>query len=272
MTDLDATLKITVDGTKLYTLAYAPADGSTIDILPDFRGEDSPLPGVHGRQYLDKLRDGRMWQMPLYVLPDDASGTQTGTADQQVRTNLDALLALLGASGQRLVQRVMPNGDTRWCYAETSVEQVNDVAGDGGLVTLIATFDMADPLWYGTAVVDTARSFASSPTSFSMSVPGTARTRRVAFNVVGPNTGVRITNNTTGEFVEYTAGVLASAKHLILDAYEWTAENDGTDVQAALTHGIHVAFMEADPGSNSFTVTASSAGGTITTTITPAYW
>lgn len=270
MTNLALPERWTFGGYDLSSYAVVAGGNVGADEFPPLRGDNPPFTGLSGRQFLAKLDDSRRIGLALFVLSTDASGAITGSPSQQARANLDALYKILAARTQAQLVRTLPDGSTRQALAEVvAVNNVGDPANHE-IFPLTVQFELADPLFYGTAVVDSARSTASSPTNFSMTNPGNIRMRNIKFDFTGPITNPRVTNNTTNEYVEYI-GVVASTKHLILDAQLWTATNDGADVQGAIGHSGAVAMLEVDPGSNSFTVTAGTPGGSLTSTLTPGF-
>jgi hypothetical protein len=271
MTTVTAAARFSVDGVDLSTLAYVVRAVTGVDEIGPLRGEDAAYSGLPGSQFMGKLRDSRNFALQLTVLATDANGAVTGTSQAQARTNIDALYTILGLGGQRTVSRTLPNG-VRTCLAEVTRTTLNPDAAWDTFYSLTAEFRMADPFWYGTALVSGSTPISSNNQTFSITNPGTAPGYRVSFDITGPITGPRVTNTTTGANWEFTGGTVGSGTHLIVDAYAFSATNAGTDVSGLIAHGGAVPFMTVVPGTNSMIVSSTTSGGSIVTTLRPAYW
>lgn len=282
MTTLALPERLRFGGTTPPTGSYDLSSYATVvtnlggfDDLPALRGANPALTGLHGAQFLAKLFDSRKPAAGLLVLPTAADGSTHGSGDKVgARANLDALYAILGKRRElQVLSRLMPDGSTRWGMAEVwSVAGFQSQVG-GRVFALLATWEMPDPMWYGEAVVDSSRTVSSSPTTFSLSNAGTQPTRRLLFDFLGPINNPKITNTTTGYWIELPGVSVAGTKHLIIDPYAFTALNDGIDVAGAIAHAGGPELLLFDGGSNSLTVTGSGLSGAtrLTTTVYPAY-
>lgn len=272
MTVIDQQVRYTIDGLETSTYAYYPMGLVAVDEFPTFRGDNPTLAGRHGRAFEQKVRDSRRFKLVLRVEHADSGGGITGTQPQQVRTNLDALYAVLGASGQRTIVRYMPDATTRTNYGEVvAVSDVQDPGGYGKLLIVSIEFDLANPLWYGSAVTPSATTINTSPKTISVTNAGTAPTSRVSFSCVGPLTNPRITNSTNGQWVQVDQ-VVASAKTLAIDCDTGVVTYDGTAVPSLVSHYGATPLLELAVGANSLSVTSSVTGGTVTPTHYPGYW
>jgi phage-related protein len=260
-------------GQDFSNYAYAVRKVTGADEFPKLRGEDPPFAGLPGRLSLGKLDDARRLALALYVFPMNAAGALVEpTAVRQARANLEALYAILGKGGQQALVRILPDASTRTAQAE--VMAVDDFTDEvSGLVLgIVADFFLADPYFYGADVVDTSRAIPSSPTTFSLTNPGNVRTHRVQLDFLGPITNPRMTQSTTGIYVQFT-GAVASTKHLIVDSEAFTALNDAANVIGSISHAGAFEFFRVEPGANALSVTGSglSAATRLDTTFRPAY-
>jgi len=261
----------TFDGTDLSSYAFMVRSVDGGEDLPELRGDDIAVPNLPGRLYAPKLADRRRFALALHVTPMNASGTLTEpTQARQAQANLDALRLLFGRPGRRSLVHTLPDGSSRTAQAEVvRFQSVTPQAGRHAWAAVV-DFQLADPYFYGSAVVDSARSTAASPTDFAFVNPGTVRTNGIVLDFVGPISNPRVTNQTNGLYVECLVTV-ASATHLIIDCAKFTAENDGLTAIGSIRHSGDFRWLILEPGSNSLRVTSTSPGGTLTTTATAPY-
>lgn len=248
---------------------------SGFDDAPELRGSNAPLTGLHGSTFLRKLYGPRRPSGSIVVGPTSTTGATHGSGDRVgYRENLDALQAILGRrDALQVLSRLMPDGTTRWLLAESlGLSGILPRVG-GRVATAMVAWEAPDPFWYGAIVTDSSRVFSSSPLNWSLTIAGSVDTRRVLLDVLGPCTGFRFTNNTTGHWIEATGIVVASTKHLLIDPYAMTALNDGVDVSAALSIAGVAEPMLFEPGSNSLTATGTglSAATRLSTSHYPAW-
>lgn len=259
------------DGTDLSSYALllsAPAD---TEDLPGLRGEDVAVPYLPGRRWAAKLPDSRRLSLALLVTDQAVGGGLTlPDGRQQFQANLDGLRSVLAKPGRRSLVHYLADGTSRTAQAECLGLQVGETFGNREGVVAVADFMLADPYFYGTAVVDSARSIAASPTDFTLTHPGSARTNRILLDFLGPIANPRVTQQTTGIYVECLVTV-ASGKHLLIDCEKFTATNDGAQAVGSIRHSGDFRWMILEPGANSISVTASSPGGSLTTTAQTPY-
>lgn len=145
--------------------------------------------------------------------------------------------------------------------------------GDGDARTRELTIDLEavdPPYWLGAAVTDNAKAISASPTDFTMVHPGTERSHRFVATFAGPITNPRITNLTTDTYVEVLV-TLATGSTLVIDGEAFTAKVDGASVIGSVRHSGARQWLHFDPGNNDLRVTATTPGGTLTTTFDPVY-
>jgi hypothetical protein len=256
----------TFRGTDLssYSVLVAKVDGA--EDLPILRGDNIPVPNLPGQMYAPKLPSTKRLALALHVTNMDASGGLTSpTQLRQAQTNLEALRKLFSIPGLGALVHVLPDGSSRTAQAEAVRFQSVEAEYGRHAFSAIVDFELADPYFYGANVVDSARSIAASPTDFTFTNPGEQRTNRVIFDFVGPIANPRITQQTTGIYVECLVTV-ASAKHLVIDCGLFTATNDGVNAIGSIRHSGDFRWILVEPGAQTLRVTATSPGGTLTTT------
>lgn len=265
MTTLALNERITFAGVDLASYATLVNRLSQWDEFPALRGDNPALTGLPGRQFLQKLMDARQPSLGLIVTPLTAAGADGVTQQRQARANLDALYQAFAVRGQQALVRRMPDASNRTAMAEVLQVSQFDARVGGRAMLLMVTFDLADPFFYGDLVTPSAVSLnATTKTFATTSNPGTAsRSRRITFDITGPCANVRISNDTTGTWF-LVPGSVAGTKHLIVNPYDFTAVNDGADVNGLVQHsGNSPAFLEIAPGVNNFTLTCTTIGGSL---------
>lgn len=268
MTTLATSEKWTFAGVDLSSYATLVASVAGADEMPPLRGDDAAKTGLTGRQYLAKLLDYRRVTLVLFVSSLSASGVDGGAA--QARTNLDALYAVLAPRAQAALVRTMPDASTRQAQAEcVAVNNFQDPVAHHAFI-LSAEFRLTDPWWYGASTTGPgSTSINANPKDITFVNPGSARNHRLLIDITGSITNPRVTNQTTGAFVQFT-GTVGASKHLLIDPYAFTITNDGADVIGSLSHGPTVPWLDIVPGSQVFRVTGGTTGS-IVITAWPAY-
>lgn len=264
-----------VDGLELTTYRYQVRTVAGLDAHPDVRGEDVPVPNLPGRRPLPRVDDARLLAYGLWITDTDEDGALAATEalrDAQYRANLELLQTTLGKRhAQATLQRILGDGTTLtatgWSLGLEELEHPVRKELKGAT----ARFQLADPYFYAADVVDAARAIAASPTDWTLQHPGTARGHRLLLDFTGPITNPRLTNLTTGWYVEALVTV-AAGEHLLIDTRAFTATNDGDNAVGSIRHSGGFAWLAVDPGDNAMRVTATTPGGTLTTTFEPPYY
>jgi hypothetical protein len=171
MTTLALPERWTFAGVDLSTYAIISPSVVGADELPPVRGDDFLRSGIRGRLYAPKVLDARRVALTLVVTALNAAGTYGGAA--QARTNLDALLAVLGPRAHGALTRLMPDASTRTAQAECiAVNNVSDPVAHE-VFTLTAQFALPDPVWYGASSTGPgSQSISASPTDFTFTLAG----------------------------------------------------------------------------------------------------
>lgn len=269
MTTILTTERWTFAGTDLNSYAVLVTATPNADTLPELRGDDLVIPSRNGRWPGAKRFDGRRFALGLWVSHLDAAGAEGPTPERQARTNLDTLVRVLARRSTGALVRTMPDGTTRTATAEVVGVDVPDYPVHREAFPVVADFALADPWFYGAAVVGTA-TVTASPTDIAVTNPGTLAAEHVTLDLLGPLSNPRITNPATGWYIEVLATV-AAGKHLLVDCWAATATNDGVNAIASLRHSGGQELFRVEPGANTLRVTSGTTGGTATVTFTPPY-
>lgn len=239
--------------------------------FPPLRGEDLAVPNLAGRRWKPKLPDAKRVGLGLLITDMDAAGGLTAADVQaQAQANLDALRTTFAKPGLFPLVHILPSGASRSALAEVVQFQATEQRGRRQAFLATVDFMLADPYFYGADLVDAARSIPASPTAFALVHPGSARTSGIVLDFLGPISNPRFTNTTNGLLLECLVTV-AAATHLVVDCRTFTAENDGVNAIGSIRHSGDFRWMILEPGSNSISVTATSPGGSLTTTVDIPY-
>lgn len=255
-----------VDLSTYATLVSTVAEG---DGLPALRGDDITVPTRTGRVVAPKVYDGRRLALGLWVSHLDAAGAEGVTPARQARTNLDTLTAVLARRQTAPLVRLMPDGSTRTATAEVVGVDVPAYPVDREGFGLVVDFALADP-WFYAAASATTTVVAASPTPQVITNPGSATAERVAFDFLGPLSNPRVTNTTTGWYLELLVTV-AAGQHALVDCWAATATNNGVQAIGSLRHSGGQALFALVPGANVLSLTSGTLAGSVTTTYSPPY-
>ena len=257
-----SSIPMTVDGTRLDTYAY---NIETIDgriRVPGRRGADAVVPGRHGViPFTGKTFEPNEIVLKMWVIGADVDGAIPGgsSALAEFRKNVDALTLLFsGGSGLLDVRQTWPAGVRQ---ALCQVLQSYDMSGRA--VQPTATFSVAlsipGAFWQDVSTSDysSATGLTSGTTVTMATYDGaTAPMEDHMIVVSGPATNPRLTNPTTGAWVQYNGTIAA-----------------GTDWQIdCATYGSRVGssiLFTAGGGTNAIASTSQGTGGTRLMTLTP---
>lgn len=194
-------------------------------------------------------------------------GMVLGDSRADYMDDMRALGALIWNDGktytvQRTITRVS-GGDLvtestgRYLAGLDSLSQVSDNKG-----RLAFDLRLLDPFWYATS--DTTLSAITG--SSSPTITGDVATPRVTLTFSGVTAVQRVTNSTTGEWVEVLGSV---ANPTVLDCLAQTATRSGNSVAGAVDNNSSFdAWLTLAAGSNSLTLTG---GGSVTVAYRAAY-
>lgn len=248
-------------GVDLATLALIKVKSFGADSHPALRGENPAWAGLPGTQSLEQLPASRLHTIDLFV---------HGTSDVAARANLDALHTVLAMGVEQRLVRVMPDGSGRQAMAKVWSVQEIDGAIPGSAFRLRVEFYLADPWFYANSVIDSDRELDSTSVAFTLTHPGTVRGHHVLLDLLGPMSNPRITNLTTGTWVQFD-GDIGNNQRLYIDSEHFSALLNGANVVGSISHGGGVPFLWIAPGDNSLLVETTDNGGTLSTTFSPPY-
>ena len=134
------------------------------------------------------------------------------------------------------------------------------------IARIAAELTILESYWYAANTVDSG---VKTGTTFSIDAPGDVATHKVVVRFTGSATTQRLTNTTTGDWVEYGASSTAAA--VVLDVDAFTAVQGATNRIQYVSSGDSNSsyyWMTIAPGINTFTLTG---GGSVQLTYRAAY-
>ena len=138
-------------------------------------------------------------------------------------------------------------------------------------VPLVGTWANSGSSAWGAVGVIVKAGAGSSPTTASVSNPGTVVSENAILDFLGPITNPKVVNATTGTMCMYT-GSVAAGQHLVINCGAFTALNNGYNAIGSVAHSGAVSFLPIAPGVNALTVYGSTAGGaSLTVSLQPGF-
>lgn len=198
------------------------------------------LAQTHGEFWYPQYFTAATKLLTMYVSSNSASGPPTSI--DQGRQNFDANLEALTLLFQRRKQlsqvvRTLSSGQQR--LAKVSVMSTIEpqlVPVTSGLITVELT--IPDGRWQDA----TDSSLSTLSAGFSGVVTGlagaTAPMDDLQFNITGPITNPRITDNESGSWVQYT-GTIAAGKTLVIHNYAMAIDDGGSGWAPSLVNMVH---------------------------------
>lgn len=148
---------------------------------------------------------------------------------------------------------------TASCCYRGGLDSIEQVAAHGG--KFMFDLEFFDPFWYST----TDTTIAAFATTASPSIPGDVQTRRATLTFSG-STNQRLTNNTTGEWVQIVGN---AGTPTVVDLENFTATRASVSKDGEVTHnGSFDDWLTFMPGTNSLTLTG---GGTVSAVVRGAW-
>lgn len=239
MTDT-TTYILTVDGVTLNTLAYNVRTKTGRWNVAAVRGANQQLPGRHGTLFSpQKVFDEGSFVIQGYVLGQSVAGAKTLTGKQYVETHVDTLTQLFGKRGALLdVRQVRVDGTTRQAFAEVVATYGFDSMAGATRAEFAVELVIPGAFWQDTGDVTFASTIGigASTQTLTQFVGATAPMDELVYTVRGAATNPRLTDPTTGQWVQYT-GTVSASLDLVINAKTWAATNNGTAVLANMSHG-----------------------------------
>jgi hypothetical protein len=195
---------------------------------------------------------GAYWAGPM--APLGVEGYLIGSARADYHDDARALAAVVWNDGEtytvtRVITR-MSGGDLtaeatgRYLAGLDSIQQASDNLGR-------VAFDIAllDPNWWATS----ATTLSTITTTLTPTIVGDLATQRITLTFSGVTGTQRLTNSTTGEYVEITGSNSAAT---VLDCRDFTAIRSAASVAGSVTHSSSFeSWLSLVPGSNSLALT-----------------
>ena len=262
-----------VNGTSLSTLAWNIDTLNGRQRVPMLRGEDTKVPFRPGAIWRPKQPDSRTLTLAMWVLGcnTDGSAPVGMNARSKFNDNREALIKLFFSPDTQLnlTKRWLSGGSIK--SATALAELVSDMDAtmlgiDGA--QFVVDLRLADPYFYGAS---------TTPAALAVSVgaavvnPGMAAVQKMTIVFNGALTNPRLTNSTTGVWVQYT-GTIAGGASVTLNTDLFTAVTSASaNVIGSITHQGARNWLPLRVGSNTLTLTASAGTGTATITFQPPY-
>jgi hypothetical protein len=218
---------LSVDGTRLDTLAWGIESISGRTGMPAKVGSNIKVPGRHGAIYVpNKPFDEADEVLGMWVQGTDSNGAVTTSAMAHFRANLDALFLIFGkTTGLLDVRQTWPTGD-RQCFAECLVALDPSVFGVLPAGRFNVALNLPQPFWQDVSTADyTSASSLTSGTTLTMATydGSTAPIEDGIFVVRGPATNPRLTDVASGAWVQYS-GTIATGTDWQVDSGNWTSK------------------------------------------------
>lgn len=255
---------LSINGTDLATLMTIQSHPGLVG-APLVQGADFDLPRHPGAISGVRWAGSRIASIQGLVYGSSATSAVPADARARYLDGIRALTKLVWNNGADLtLSRVIPRvtgGDltaaAQGRYAG-GLDQIEQAAGHAARVA----FDLRifDPYWYAT----TPTALTVAPT-LTPAVVGDVATKRMTITFSGA-TGQRLTNSTTGEWVQIVGSAVNST---VLDVEAFTAVRSAVSVAGEVTHnGSFTHWMSLAAGSNSLALTG---GGSCAISYTEAY-
>ncbi|MEN6305386.1 MAG: hypothetical protein ABFD96_21870 [Armatimonadia bacterium] len=169
-------------------------------------------------------------------------------------------LAFNGGQPVTLTRKlVLPSGGTLEATATArylgGLDTIGRAAANAGRV--VVEYSLLESFWYASAAVDSG----TKTGSFSIDALGDVPTHKVTVKFSGSSATQRLTNTTTGDWVQFAASTTATAA--VLDVEQFTALQGATNAIQHVTSGDTNAsyyWMTVAPGINTFALTG---GGSV---------
>ena len=235
-----------IDGTDISTLM------THVQTLDGLIG----TPPMLQRDYVIPGRTGSVAAKPWAgARPLTFGGIVTGATRIAYQGNLRSLAELCFNGGDTVtITRVidLPADETLSVVGTAryvgGLESVNELAPNVGRVAI--EFSLISGFFYAS---DYADSGVKSTSTFTIDAPGEAPTSEVKVQFSGGTGAQKLTNTTTGDYVQYTG---ATSTAVELNSATFTATQGATNVVSGVEAGTASYYwMRLNPGVNSFTRT-----------------
>lgn len=206
---------IIVDGVRLDNYSFLVTTRNGWDNTPGLAGENTVVPGRDGEVWRAKDYGANRLVLELFVNGADEDGVVPvgSTADRKFRENMDALLAIFGKRHSTIqVDKEMEDGSVRRNFGEVGAVISPEYFDGAAMATMTVELVFPDPLWKATTTTTAEPSGSStSPRTISLTQFSgiTAPISDATLLFVGPATNPRITDVTSGAWIQYTGTIAA---------------------------------------------------------------
>lgn len=247
---------------------YLKTDFDDADELPPLRGDNPNIPMREGRIDVAQMYDQRKISMGIYVTANSISAYES---------SMDALRQVMGVGKSGLLEHIMEDGSIRQAAAKVLAIAAKRVTPNASKLTV--DFLLASPFFRGQTKYSQTISVAASPTTASLTNPGTATDRSAVITLTGPLSYPKLTNLITdliygtaqNVWMAYNA-VIQSGEVIIVDVGAGTCLSGSTNKLANLIHSGDAYHMLFLAGTNSLKIEASGTGGSIKIEFYPPYF
>lgn len=260
-----------INGVDVRTYLTAVQELSGDIAAPPMLQDDFLVPGRTGAVATLPWAGPRPFAIGGLIFGDVA----TNRTDERLRAAFQdkvrgfAKLAFNGGRPVTLTRKlVLGNGTTLETSATArytgGLDSIGRAAANAGRV--VAEFSLLESYWYATQAVDSG---VKTGATFSIDAIGDVPTHKVTVKFTGSSTTQRLTNTTTGDWVQYGASSTAAA--VVLDVDQFTALQGATNQIQHVSSGDDNSsyyWMTIAPGINTFTLTG---GGSVQLVYRAAY-
>jgi len=252
-------IPMTVDGVRLDTYAYNIETIEGRITVPGVRGANPQVPGRHGSIYVpNKSYENGSVVLKMWVNGCDVDGAVPTTGLTEFRKNVDTLTALFTKRPTLLdVRQTWPAG-VRQALCEVLGAYDLSARAIQPYGKFSVALDIPGTFWQDVSTTDyaSATNLAPAVTLTVATHAGMTAPMDDAIVVVrGPATNPRVTDLTTGSWVQYS-GTIASGTDWQIDCANWTSKTGsallygtgGTSVVGATSHsGLVGTFLSLSP-------------------------
>lgn len=246
---------LSVNGVSIQTLAWNVTQRGARWRVPGRRGDNQPLPGLHGTNYLaGKTYDENTLVLNMWVIGANPDGSMPSSLNRvrQVEQHADMLTALFSSETQLVLTQTRPDGDRVLTGEVKSAIDFTTMAGATRAefsVEIVA----ADPFWYSPETTSqTAQALTSGFYSMSAFADCTAPINKGTYTLSGPIQSPTLLNPTTGQFLSLADSV-AAGEQWVVDNQQWSSRvvnattHASRNVIAATAHAGGASLLDLSP-------------------------
>lgn len=240
-------------------------------LIPGVRGSSTKTPGLRGSQFVrNRPVDSGLWTLSMWVLgcfPDGAIPAW-GDSRRIFEKNIAQLFQhVMSVSAPIDLYAWQPDGSVRHAHGQIGGETDGTLQMGGRRAELTFIFEILEGAWADSVAYTKSGTPGAGWSNQSLVldglVGGSAPIENAVLTVHGPAANPRITDTTTGTWVQYN-GTLGVNDVWTVDSGVWTSQVNSTGVLTNTQHYGHPRFLVIDNGNNfmapQVTMTASGTG------------